>query len=544
MIFNSEEQIFNYIRDNKVTPPWVADAREYSKMLLALIQGENFQDLLIEQIEFLENKDKAASRKKYSRNIVDLFERVLRPIDNIYSSTGGAKHFHNLSDNEIEELTNHLSNVRGGKTLQDWLENTWMNTYHTDPNGIVFLEYDSLLNIKPQPCYKSINTIRNYYKNGQKLEVLLFEPKQLKQGTHEWTIVDDKSVYTVNQVGDETFSIVGQFDHEFGCVPALVNSNIEHIGYEKRLSPVDKIIDICKKYGRDLSVKNVYQQLAGFPRRWSYASDSSEPCIDCGGTGMIGDSVCNTCGGQGTVQASKDVTTEDILEIPEEGQPSIVPASGFVSPDLAFLADTRIEQKELEELIMVTMWGANLDTQAAATATEVIINTQPVTMRLNKYADVAQNMEAMLTDMIANHMFLNKDKDVKVASINYGRNYIIESTDAILNRYESAKENGDNSTVLDRLYHEYLLAKFKSDEVGLDLAIKKSHVEPYLHYSAAALLETVGEKESSRKIMFGDWWKNTDTFTKSKEQLISEYNTYFEEKYQPIAVEKVTDDNE
>ena len=29
MIFNSEEQIFNYIRDNKVTPPWVADAREY-----------------------------------------------------------------------------------------------------------------------------------------------------------------------------------------------------------------------------------------------------------------------------------------------------------------------------------------------------------------------------------------------------------------------------------------------------------------------------------------------------------------------------------
>ncbi len=63
MIFNSEQDIFSYIKDNKVTPPWIADAREYHKMLLALIDGEGFQDLLIEQIEHLENADKAKSRK-------------------------------------------------------------------------------------------------------------------------------------------------------------------------------------------------------------------------------------------------------------------------------------------------------------------------------------------------------------------------------------------------------------------------------------------------------------------------------------------------
>ena len=92
-------------------------------------------------------------------------------------------------------------------------------------------------------------------------------------------------------------------------------------------------------------------------------------------------------------------------------------------------------------------------------------------MRLNKYADVAQRVESLLTEMIASILFINKALDTKVSSIAYGRNYIIESTNAVLERYQLAKTQDDNATILDRLYQEYLLTKYKSDKVGLQIAM-------------------------------------------------------------------------
>ncbi len=541
MIFSNEEQIFAYLKANKTTPVWVDDARAYHRRLLALIDGEGFKEHLIEHIEHLESAEKAASRKKYARNVADLFERVLRLTDNIYSSTGGTKQYNNLSDEQSTELKSHLSDIKGGRTLEAWLENTWLKTYHTDPNGIVYLEYDALLGIKPQPCYKSINSIRNYHSNGRKLEVLLFEPQDLEDGSKKWGLVDDKKYYTVIQKG-ENFAILEEecFEHEFGCVPALINSEIEHIGYTKRLSPLDKVIELAEKYARDLSVKNVYQQLAGFPRRWSYASSDGSSCPSCHGLGQNGEEVCGVCNGTGTVQVSKDVTTEDILEIPEDGQASIVPASGYVSPDLAFLADARIELKELEDLLVFTHWGAVVNTEAVATATEIVVNTQPIIKRLNKYADQAEFMESMLTEMIANNMFLSKDKSVKTASILLGRNYIIESTSVVLERYEAAKAAGDNTIVLDRLYQEYLLTKYKTDEVGLQIAMVKSKVEPYIHFTAEQVLELIGTKEAQRKVLFSDWWKTLTGFDKDAEQMRVEYDAWFDSKYEKPTAEEVT----
>ena len=59
MIFKEESQIFNYIRENQKLDKWVSDAREYHKRLLALIDGEGFNDLLINKIEHIEGTDKA-----------------------------------------------------------------------------------------------------------------------------------------------------------------------------------------------------------------------------------------------------------------------------------------------------------------------------------------------------------------------------------------------------------------------------------------------------------------------------------------------------
>ena len=525
MVFKTHEDIFKYIKSNQAVPKWVDDARKYHKRLLALIDGEGFKDLLIGKIEHIEGTQKAIARKKYARSIKDFYERLLRLTDNIYSSTGGIKRYENLTDKQIEELTNHLHDVKGGKTLESWLESVWLIVYHQDPNGIIFLEYNAELEILPQPSYKSINTIRNYVSNGQTLEVLLFEPKELDEGIKQWYVVDDKFFYTVNQSA-ESFTIQEDltFEHNFGIVPAVVNSDIEHIGHDKRLSPVDKVIELSEEYGRDLSVKTIYKFQQGFPKHWRYAS----VCPTCHGIGKDGQgNTCGDCNGTGELLRG-DVTNEDRLTIPEEGESVIAPASGFVSPDLEYLADTRTELKELEDTSTFTLWGTIIDTQVQATATEIIANLQPVSKRLNKYSDVAQRVETLLTEMIANNMFIDKAKDTKVSSISYGRNFVLETVNTVLERYEEAKEKGDNATILDRLYHEYLLTKYKSDNVGLQIAITKSKTEPFLHYTVEQVQEISGDKEAQRKMLFDDWWKQLKSFEKDSEELRKEFNDWFE----------------
>ena len=530
MIFQTEEQIFKYIKANQKLSPWVADARVYHKRLLALIDGDGFKELLITKIEHIEGTQKAIARKKYARSIKDFYERLLRLTDNIYQSTGGVKRYENLTDSQTEQLEEHLNDIKGGKTLELWLESVWLTVYHQDPNGIIFLEYDADRGIEPQPSYKSINTIRNYTSNGQTLEVLLFEPVNLDNGIRQWYLVDDEKFYTVNQSA-ESLSIDEEltFDHNFGIVPAVVNSDIEHIGYDKRLSPVDKVVELSEEYGRDLSVKTIYKFQQGFPKHWRYAS----LCPTCHGVGKDGHGeTCGDCNGTGELFRG-DVTNEDRLTIPEEGDSIIAPASGYVNPSLEYLADTRIELKELEDTATFTHWGAVVNTEAIATATEIVINTQPVTMRLNKYADVAQHVETLLTEMIANNMFIEKPKDKKVSSISYGRNYIIESTDAVLNRYETSKEAGDNSTILDRMYQEYLLTKYKSDNVGLQIAITKSKVEPYIHFTAEQIRDNFGSKESQRKILFDEWWKTLTDFNQTSDVLRGQFDAWFDNIYEP-----------
>ena len=143
--------------------------------------------------------------------------------------------------------------------------------------------------------------------------------------------------------------------------------------------------------------------------------------------------------------------------------------------------------------------------------------------------------------MIANNMFITKDKALRVSSTALGRNYIIESLSAVLTRYEAAKEAGDSITILDRLYQEYLLTKYKNDDVGLAIALTKSAVEVHIHYTAEQVLELLGAKEAARKVMFSDFWKTVVDFDLTADKLREQYNTWFESKYAPPVEESAAE---
>ena len=527
----SEQEVRTILKANEQVPKWVTNAREQHKDLKALIDGDDFRDLLskVEHIEKSEKKWKV--RQKYSRSIKDTNERLLRPVDNVYSATGGSKNYA-LSESQRKKLLQSISKIRGGQSLERWLKDNWMHTYHTDPNGIVFIEYNES---EAYPTYKSINRIRNYGKDGQSLVWLLFEAeKEIVNGqTKEYIrFVDDENDLTFERRGNDYVLIEEKsFKHPFGRVPGVVNSNIEKVGTDFALSPIDKIVETEKQYLRDQSNKTLYKFLLWNPIFWRY----KQICPTCHGTLKTGDEKCKDCDNTG-FKLDRDITDEVLIPLPDDNeQPIVTPdIAGWINPPAEIMEQFNLELENLEVKMYESHWGSHkskLDSNVDKTATEVWLDAQPVMNRLNAYADVAEYVEKECTELLANWLFPTKDKNEPVSNINYGRNYIIQPPEFLLQEYHTSKENGDNTTILDRKYSEYLTSKYKNDPVTLRVQILKSQLEPYLHYDLEQITKVFGNDEAQKKMLFGDWWETLSfkDFDKTKEQLEKERDKYFDE---------------
>jgi hypothetical protein len=530
MILTSEQAI-EIIKSNQQVSNKIKEGRSMAKELRALIKGIDFHDELINRIEKLENADKAVAREKYSRSIKDFFQRLLRPVDNVYTSMGGSKIYDIKSDTIKAQTVEAVGQIRGGKSLESWLQTFWMDAYHYDPSGVVFLEYSE--EVEPYPTYKSIESIRNYFGNGQKCEWILFEPKKLDE-TEDlyWRFVDGLNEFWIKQTGSIFVEVEElSFEHPFGEVPALINSDMIRLEDNVRLSPIDNVVGASREYARDLSIKTIYKFQNGFPIHWRKVST----CRSCHGTGKKGDKVCPDCNGKG-VYLGKDVTDIVTVPIPTGDQKDVGEIAGYIAPDLSVWDQYTKELEETEESVNKSHWGAMMESQQVRTATEVVADVQPVIMRLNAYADVAQMMETQISNWIVNYFDPTKNKEDKVVSVNYGRRYIIEPTDVILKKYEESRLQGVATTILDRLFSEYLISKFKSDPISLNQNELKAEVEPYLHYTVKEVFDIFGRTEAQKKAMFGDWWESLDSpdFDKSAEQLKAEYAAWINPQIIPI----------
>lgn len=525
MIFKTDAEVFRFIKENEKVKPIIQLAREQNKTLLSLVEGDDFKDELINNIEFIESDDKAKSRRKHSRSITDFYERLLNPISNVFSATGGSKKYDIDNEDDLTNLMRKVANIRGGKSIENFVENKWMPLYHVDPNGVIFMEYDGEDIDNLIPTYKSIGSIRYYKHKGQLLDVILFEPKEIKLG-RLWRLVDDVKDYTVLQKGN-SFIIVedATFEHPFGEVPGLIISDIIKINKDIRLPPIHAIVELSKEYARDQSIKTLYKFFHGFPIFWKYVA----VCKTCHGVGKTGEKHCKDCQGKG-FYTKKDITDVVTLPVPSKEEPKLAPdIAGYITPDLETWAQYTSELELLERIAEKTHWGTVKVEQKAETATARFIDTQPVINRLTKYSASAEFVERKITEWTANFIIPTKDKAKPIASISYGRRYIIEPPDVILKRYEEARKNGDNTTILDRLLNEYITAKYRTDPAWLRLELLKIEIEPHIHYTLEQVKEIFGSKEAQKKMMFEKWWKTLREadFIKQAEALQKDYITWF-----------------
>lgn len=537
-IVRDDIQIVELIKENIQAPKWVKDARTNSKELRALKYGDGFHELLIDKIEHIENSKRALARKKYSYDIRDLFERVMQPRQNVFSADGGSTFWKkDLNDTRKDLINDRFTDFKGGKSIEGYLQDTLFQVSDVDPNGVIFLEYLTENNVVTDvyPTYKNIQDIQSYEPNGVKLNWILFAPVKVdvEGKIHElWRYVDAERDVTVKASGDH-YTVVDEatFNNDFKAVPATILSNIEEIGTKSRLSWLFFIKELTKKYARDNSVKTIYEFIQGFTKHWRYA----QMCYACKGAGKVEGKPCTTCNGNGEL-GSQDVTDDTRIPYPTDKEDAVVAPnlSGWISPDL----DTLVHQGEsiasLEELIDKTMWGTTKEKGSSGreTATGRFIDLQPVTNKLNVFTDFTELTHNTLAQYVITLVDnLKNDKEGLIYHKDYGRRFIIESPDVLIEKYLNAKKEGAPDVILDRMINEVIMSKYKNDPIMRELMIKKSNVEPYLHVGIEDVNTIFGAREALKKDSFAEWWRTEADIDKKETELRGDFDTWFDKNH-------------
>ena len=531
MTFLETEVIPLLLKHKDRAPDWVNTARETHRTLEALVNGIGFDKELIEQIEHIESSKRAEARKKYSKDIRDLFFRVTSKRQNVFDASGGSEVIN--IDNEVLRVnfTNSISNIKNNNSLFSFLEKDLFNLVDVDPNGVILT---ATKKDKPYLYHKSIQDIRYYQSDGQQIEYIIFEPKQINDSSiKEWTIIDDVNFWIIKESnGIFLIDYDKSLPHGFSKTPCLVLSNIQILGSELRKSTLYPIIELSKEYARDKSILTIYKFLNGFPIHWRYVSQ----CRVCNGSGKIQNKQgiydgCGSCGGSGYLKKS-DVTDMVTLPLPREGQPNIAPnIAGYIAPDLDTWERMKEDLRDNEDLINDTLWGTNtikITEKGKETATGRYIDTQPIINELNKYSNLAEYMYNTIANQVLYYIdpIKTDDSDELVFYKSFGRRYIIESPDVLIENYEKSKEKGANNTILDKQLEEVLTAKYKNDPNSLSLILKKAKIEPYVHYTTKEVFDYFGQEESQKKYIFHEFWKDADK-NKDEDVLKIEFQEYF-----------------
>lgn len=509
----------------------------------------------LEQVKNYENKSQKQLRDKIARSTKDFLSNLLNPLNKIFSASGFNTDIEISSKAAKESFEKHLDKLPEGISLKKWVETYWKEAYITDPNGLCFIEVEDNDEPKAYPTYKSILTIHDYALKWTSFEYIIFQLGKHKINENKevevYRVYDDEKdgLYYVDNEELKEFVKDGEetsiINHANDFIPAVLCSDIVDKKTNGKKSFINKIDEILKEYMRDSSVHSIYKFLHGFPIFWRIASK----CTTCNGTGKVIDygstetpkakEQCPTCLGKG-MKVTSDVSDGVTIPLPKEGQPKIAPdIAGYVQPDLKTWDKQLEEMRSMEKSMHFALWGTHTnDDVKSETATGRFIDDQPIQDTLKNISETAENIEESLTEFMGKIMY----KDLfKGATIKYGRRFLIETPDALWDKYIKAKEAQSPISTLDYLYNQFLMAEYHNDPVMLDQKLKEFYLEPFAHYSLEDLKDIATQEQIQRKLLFSEWAVYGVDFSKSAEELKIDFDKYVIDNYKPVKTdEKIT----
>lgn len=499
--------------------------RKYNKEMRKHFYGEHLEAEL-KTIDGFEKEAMRALRIKYAKSNKDLFNRLARPIDKVFSARGGSVYL-NLPESAEKKARALAMDIKGGYSIKKWIENFWLAHYLDDPYGITFMEIAPVQKAMQlrnagksfvYPTYKSIHCIYDYQPNGCSLDYVIFivdNADKLANGYQAedkvLRVVDDAFDYYV-KVDGENISInqAHTYPNFFMRVPGIINSDIPDPNREGgHLSVFDDILELANTFLLKGSIKLTHEFLFAFPKYWEYADD----CKKCNGTGYVGADICKECKGSKKSIMSK-VSDSKVITWPQDKETPIVTpnVAGYVSPDKTFYEISTNDLQLLEDLMNHTLWGSSntaktsgmgTDSKGPKSATEITNEIKPQADSLANISECAEQRHKFILDSIIQ---IQITQYYQGSSVNYGKRYMIESPDVLWDKYSKARAAGAAISVLDDLLIEYYEAKYNSDPVRLSIQIKLMKVEPFVHMTVTQLKGlSASDRDYKAKLYFGEW---------------------------------------
>ena len=526
---------FNEIQDIILRNPnkdLIHKGREYNKRLRMHLYGIDLSSYL-PKIDGFERDYVHTVRGKYAKSNKDLFSRVTRPIDKVFSAKGGSVYYRLPSERE-SVAKSYSMDIAGGMSLKAWMNNIWRSHYLDDPYGIILMEVAEMPRLmkmrsegKPfvYPTYKPITDIYDYKGTGTSLEYLVLhttakerEAAGFKKEDKIYRFIDDSKDYWVKVVSESSIQILEEhtYPNYFGYVPGIINSDIVDPTVEGGfLSFLNDAMELADIYLLKGSIRMTHDFFHGFPKYWEYA-DHCSTCTPPGGglpTGYVDGKICPSCKGTGK-KIMMNVGDVKLLEYPDKDNPAVPSVAGYVTPSKDYHEMSNADITMLEDAINFTLWGmgSKMRTQGmsaskegeAVTATEIMEDMQPKADRLYAISESAEKRCKFIMDAVIRVCMAAPS--YPGCSYSLGKRYIIESADQIWEKYSKARLSGAAQSVLDDLLIEYYESKYQSDPVKLEVQIKLMKVEPFVHYKTAEVMTlNAAASDYAAKLYFSEW---------------------------------------
>ncbi len=534
------EQIQAIVKD-RPNKKAIQHGREKSEKLMLHLHGQGMETA-ISHVDTFVSKPIHDVQKKYAVSNVDLFKRLLQQEDMVFSARGGSSRF-NLPDTDERTMNEILANVSYGFNLRKWVRNFALQAYRCDPMGIVFMEVDKqevgqdgqLQAPRAYPTYKSVFSIWDYATTGRRLEYVAFRltvgecrafgivDERLKEMSADaesdyYRVVDDAKDVIVQRDGEVVRLVTkmqqaNPIPNRWERTPGFIISDLVRFNNPAEfVSPVDTLVELADCFLWDRSVRELQKKYHGFAK----AVEPLMDCPTCAGTGFVAAKPCPSCAPAGAIKGSGFKTQTKIsdvarfpLSILAEGSFDFKRIFGYVTPDIEGWDKQDSSLSDLERLMDLTYWGTTRASTPGTvnanekTATEVYDNQAPREARLNMTADWAETTEAYIADFIGKFWFDNRWKK---ASIAYGRDYILKSSEQLMLEYQEMRTKGAPDFCLDEALEKYYQAKYQTNPLMQVKYLKMLDVEPFPHLKVSEAKAIITDfVDYNCKLYFGEW---------------------------------------
>lgn len=485
----------------------VAAAKKRNAKLRMHIHGENIKEYL-PTIKGFEKPALNELRIQFAKSNRDVFARLGRPIDKVFAATGGSSYYGFTGENEIRARA-IAGNIAGGLSVKKWLNKYWKIHLLDDPCGFILMEINAEGVVAP--VSKQITTVYDYSPNGSGFDYIVMNVTEqqkkawgIKDALKYYRLIDDDFDYILKVQSKEVYVVADlTLPNFFGSVPAIVNSDLLDPATESiSISLYEDVIELADNYMLKVSMKLTHELKHGFAKYWEVADN----CPTCSGTGNFEAKNCVKCSGTGKMPMT-NVSDIKLVSHPQTNDEAFIAPNygGYIEPSKVFHDIAKETIQDLEEDMMLTIWGIHPKKKAGApaTATEIIDDTRPMVDRLNLISEMAEKRSKFIIDKAIQ---IEITQQYPGCSINYGKRFQMESHDVLWKKYSEARTAGSSLVVLDNAMLDYLESCFVSDPVGLEVSKKMMQVEPFVHYTVAEVKGfTPTDQDYKNKLYFGEW---------------------------------------